>query len=290
MTATFESQLTNRPMTNYERVEQAILYLRQHAREQPTLEQVADHVSLSPFHFQRLFSDWAGVSPKKFLQFLSLNHAKTLLRHHRLSVSETAWQTGLSGPSRLHDLFVNIEAMTPAEYRDGGRALTIRHSTYDTRFGWIVVASTDKGICDLRFVNTDAEGVAVLRQTWPNARLEAAALPLHGRAVSAFARLTDPGAVGSDRLRLHLKGTDFQLAVWRALLQIPDGQVTVYGDVARLVGAPSAARAVGSAIGSNPVAYLIPCHRVIQKAGGLGGYAWGEARKTALLFSETTTG
>ncbi len=274
-------------MTNYQRVEKAILYIRQHVREQPTLDEVAEHVSLSPFHFQRLFTDWAGVSPKKFLQFLSLNHAKTLLSQNRLSVSETAWETGLSGTSRLHDLFVSIEAMTPAEYRDGGRALTIRYSFHDTRFGRIVVATTDKGICDLQFVGSEVEGAALLRRHWPNVRLEPLTAPLHLAAADAFASLTNPAAVTGQPLRLHLKGTDFQLKVWQALLQIPDGQVAVYADVARMAQSLSAVRAVGTAIGSNPVAYLIPCHRVIQKAGGLGGYAWGEARKTAMLFSET---
>ncbi len=274
-------------MTNYQRVEKAILYIQQHVQEQPTLEQVAEHVSLSPFHFQRLFTDWAGVSPKKFLQFLSLNHAKALLKQRYLSVSETAEETGLSGTSRLHDLFVSIEAMTPAEYRDGGRALTIRYSFHETRFGQIVVATTSKGICDLQFVTTDAEGEALLRLHWPNAQLEPMLLPLHLAAASAFAAFPDATAAAPQPMRLHLKGTDFQMKIWQALLQIPDGQVTAYADVARLAQHPSAVRAVGSAIGNNPVAYLIPCHRVIQKAGGFGGYAWGETRKTAMLFAES---
>jgi AraC family transcriptional regulator, regulatory protein of adaptative response / methylated-DNA-[protein]-cysteine methyltransferase len=273
-------------MTNYQRVEKAIVYIRQHARQQPGLDEVAEHVSLSPYHFQRLFTDWAGVSPKKFLQFLSLNHAKTLLTHNRLSISEVADETGLSGTSRLHDLFVSIEAMTPAEYRDGGRALSIRYSTHETRFGRVVVATTDKGICDLQFIGTDAAGEALLRRHWPNARLVPLTMPVHLAAVAAFASLTASEAAPTS-VRLHLKGTDFQLKVWEALLCIPDGKVAAYGDVARLAQTPTAVRAVGSAIGSNPVAYLIPCHRVIQKAGGLGGYAWGEARKAALLFSET---
>lgn len=269
-------------MNTYQRIEKAIRYLQEHFREQPGLEDVAAQVHLSEYHFQRLFTEWAGVSPKKFLQFLSVNYAKSLLVNQRLSLSETAFETGLSGTSRLHDLFVNIEAMTPAEYRDGGQSLVIQYQFADTLFGRVVVASTDKGVCTLQFIDHDEEGMALLQRLWPNAHLVAQP---NARQHQALQRL-NPGVLPTTPLTLHLKGTPFQLKVWEALLQIPEGKIAVYGDIAQLAQTPAAVRAVGTAIGDNPVAYLIPCHRVIRKTGELGGYHWGITRKLSMLFQE----
>lgn len=269
-------------MNTYQRIEKAISYLQEHFREQPRLEDIAAQVHLSEYHFQRLFTDWAGVSPKKFLQFLSLNYAKSLLINQRLSLSEAAYQTGLSGTSRLHDLFVNIEAMTPAEYRDGGRSLIIRYQFADTLFGRVVVAATDKGISNIQFIDNDEEGIQLLHHLWPNAQLVQQSDQYQQ---AALMMLNNANEVNT-RLKLHLKGTPFQLKVWEALLQIPEGKVAVYGDVAQLAQTPAAVRAVGTAIGDNPVAYLIPCHRVIRKTGELGGYHWGTSRKLSMLFRE----
>nr|WP_293833022.1 methylated-DNA--[protein]-cysteine S-methyltransferase [uncultured Arsenicibacter sp.] len=272
-------------MNTYQRIEKAISYLQTHFREQPDLDQIAEQAHLSAFHFQRLFTEWAGVSPKKFVQFLSVNYAKELLLNQRLSVSETAYETGLSGTSRLHDLFVSIEAMTPAEYRDGGQALRIRYQFADTLFGRVVVASTDKGVCTLQFIDDDQAGMVLLRQLWPNATLVAETDAMQEQALLRLTEnLQQPAP-----LALHLKGTPFQLKVWEALLQIPEGKVAVYGDIAHLATAPAAVRAVGTAIGDNPVAYLIPCHRVLRKSGELGGYHWGTTRKLSMLFREQCT-
>lgn len=269
-------------MNTYQRIEKAINYLQEHFREQPSLEDVAAQVHLSEYHFQRLFTEWAGVSPKKFLQFLSLNYAKSLLINQRLSLSETAYETGLSGTSRLHDLFVTIEAMTPAEYRNGGQSLVIQYQFADTLFGRIIIASTQKGISNIQFVDNDEEGLLLLHQLWPNAQL---VLQPDDYQQAALRILTTKSPIET-RLTLHLKGTPFQLKVWEALLQIPEGKVAVYGDVAQLARTPTAVRAVGTAIGDNPVAYLIPCHRVIRKTGELGGYHWGTTRKLSMLFRE----
>lgn len=269
-------------MNTYQRIEKAISYLQEHFREQPRLEDVAQQAHLSEYHFQRLFTEWAGVSPKKFLQFLSVNYAKTLLVNQRLSVSETAYETGLSGTSRLHDLFVTIEAMTPAEYRDGGQYLTIRYQFADTLFGRVVIASTNKGVSNMQFIDNDEAGLVLMRQLWPKAHLEAQSDEFQLAALSV---INKPQALNA-RMKLHLKGTPFQLKVWEALLQIPEGNVAVYGDIAQLAQTPKAVRAVGTAIGDNPVAYLIPCHRVIRKTGELGGYHWGTTRKLSMLFRE----
>jgi AraC family transcriptional regulator of adaptative response/methylated-DNA-[protein]-cysteine methyltransferase len=265
---------------NYSRIAAAIEYLRAHFREQPSLETVAAAVHLSPAHFQRLFSEWAGVSPKQFLQYLSIDFARTRLRNgDRPSLFETALDTGLSSPSRLHELFVNIEAMTPAEFRDGGAGLHIRHSFADTPFGPVFIASTATGICRLVFTDDEAAARNALQQCFPKAILEAGATSVHDEALAFFRRDLNP----TSRLRLHLRGTPFQLKVWEALLKIPAGEIRSYGDLAKEAGNPAASRAVGTAIGSNPVAVLIPCHRVIRSDGGLGGYMWGETRKQAIL-------
>ncbi|MGY2133975.1 bifunctional transcriptional activator/DNA repair enzyme AdaA [Hymenobacter sp. HD11105] len=265
-------------MTDYERIAAAIAYAHTHFQTQPDLNEMARQAHWSPFHFQRKFQEWAGVSPKKFLQYLSLDHAKTLLRQ-QLSVAEAAYETGLSGPGRLHDLFVNMEAMTPGDYRQGGAALSIAYSFGESAFGRYLVATTPKGICKLVFPETDEAAVAELHQEWPQASLVAESNAVHEQVSRFFAGTFSP----TDRFTVHLKGTPFQLKVWAALLQIPEGQLTTYSQLARVAGHERAVRAVGTAVGDNPISYLIPCHRVIRQTGELGQYRWGATRKVALV-------
>ncbi len=268
---------------HYATIERAIRYLNDNFREQPSLEDVARHVHLSPHHFQRVFTEWAGVSPKKFLRFLSLEFAKGLLKQNKGPLSHTASAAGLSGTGRLHDLFVNIEAMTPAEYRSGGLGLAITYEFYLCSFGHLLVASTDKGICHLTFVDDEASGLTELEQCFPNAHCTRGRAPIHELAVAAISNLKDKPV----RLNLHLRGTPFQLKVWRALLNVPDGDRATYGQLANAIGQPGASRAVGTAIGKNPIALLIPCHRVIRASGESGGYRWGPVRKQIILGSES---
>ncbi|MFD2717627.1 bifunctional transcriptional activator/DNA repair enzyme AdaA [Hymenobacter monticola] len=269
-------------MTDYQRIEAALRYAQAHYQTQPDLEEMAAQAHWSPFHFQRKFQEWAGVSPKKFLQYLSLDHAKQLLRQ-QASVAEAAYEAGLSGTSRLHDLFVTLEAMTPGEYRHGGAALAIRYSFGESPFGRYLVASTDKGICKLAFLEDEETAVQELRQEWPNATFAAEETAGHAQVARFFARDFSP----TDRLHLHLKGTAFQLKVWESLLRVPEGQLRTYSQLAKAAENGAAVRAAGTAIGANPVAYLIPCHRVIRGTGALGQYRWGAPRKAALLGWES---
>ena len=264
---------------NYERIAKAIDYIKTHFKNQPNLDEVAEVVNLSPFHFQRLFTEWAGTSPKKFLQYVSVSHAKSLLQTPKTNLFEVAYETGLSGTSRLHDLFVNIEGMTPAEYKNGGIELTINYSFSETHFGSLLTASTEKGVCYMAFYEDQPLALALLKAKFPNANYTEKLDVSQKNALSVFqkdwSKLTD--------IKLHLKGTDFQLKVWEALLKIPMGQLSTYGKLANEIGNPNASRAVGTAIGSNPIAFLIPCHRVIQSSGTFGGYMWGNTRKTAII-------
>lgn len=264
---------------NYQRIAQAITYIQQHFREQPDLDDVARQIHLSPFHFQRLFSEWAGISPKKFLQYISVEHAKQILRQSGATLADAAYQTGLSGTGRLHDLFVNIEAMTPGEFKNQGKSLTIRYSYAVSPFGKLIIASTAKGICYMAFCDEAGNDLEIVRAHFPNAFLEHGSTEYHQQALAPF------GQTKTDlpRIKLHLKGTAFQLKVWDALLKIPKGNLTTYGAIAHALESPGASRAVGTAIGSNPVAFLIPCHRVIQSTGNFGGYMWGPVRKTAII-------
>lgn len=265
---------------NYARIAAAIAHIQADYQQQPSLDELAERVHLSPFHFQRLFTEWAGTSPKQFLQYTSLAHARQLLREDQASLLDTAYATGLSGTGRLHDLFVKIEGMTPAEYKHGGRALQIRYRFAESPFGQVLVAATPKGVCHMAFCEADeAAALAVLRGHFPEADIVAGEDPAQERALRIFTQ----GDGDLAQVRLHLKGTDFQLKVWEALLRIPAGGLSTYGAVAQRIQQPSAARAVGTAIGSNPVAYLIPCHRVIQASGVLGGYMWGPVRKAAII-------
>lgn len=275
------------PKSDYSKVEQAIRYLDAHALEQPTLEEVAAEVGLSPFHFQRLFQRWAGVSPKRFLQAITLESAKRMLAESR-SVLETSHAVGLSGPGRLHDLFLGLEYMTPGEYKAQAEGLTVYWGVEDTRFGPALFAALERGLCGLSFLqDEDPEGAFTeLRARWPGARLEASPQRIRTYADGLNARLQ--GRVDQP-LSMVLKGTPFQHKTWEALLRVPPGQVVAYQDLARIAGAAGASRAVGSAIGHNPIACLIPCHRVIQSTGAIGQYHWGAHRKLAMLGFERVT-
>ena len=264
-------------MTDYERIKKAIEFIHSNFQQQPDLDAVAKEVYLSPFHFQRLFKDWAGVSPKKFLQYTSLQHAKKLLQQH--TVSDTAYETGLSGSSRLHDLFINIEGMTPGEYKNGGEQLRINYSFAESPFGNIIVASTAKGICHLAFADDEKEALQQLQAQFPKAEFRQVVDTIQQNALFIFTQ----DWKNLSKIKLHLKGTAFQIKVWEALLKIPMGDVSTYSSLASGIGNPNASRAVGTAIGDNPVAFLIPCHRVIRSTGEFGNYHWGSTRKTAML-------
>lgn len=272
---------------HYVKIAQAIEYIKGHFQQQPTLNELAEIVNLSPFHFQRLFSEWAGVSPKKFIQYMSVEHAKTLLKEPQSNLLDTAYATGLSGTGRLHDLFINIEAMTPGEYKNAGQSLAIDYSFADSPFGQVLIASTAKGICHIEFVESELQGEASLQDIYANATLKLNATIAHQQAQSIFFNQSECRSDQAAQIKLHLKGSDFQLKVWQALLNIPLGQLASYGSIAKMIGKPSASRAVGTAIGSNPVAFLIPCHRVIQGSGNSGGYRWGETRKSAIIGWES---
>jgi AraC family transcriptional regulator, regulatory protein of adaptative response / methylated-DNA-[protein]-cysteine methyltransferase len=269
---------------DYQRIEQAILYLENHYKEQPGLEEVAANIGLSEYHFQRLFTRWAGVSPKRFLQFLTKQGAKDLLSRSE-NLLDTTHQVGLSSLGRLHDLFVTTEAVTPGEYKTGGEGVIIRYGIHLTPFGKCLIGLTERGICHLGFV-TGSEGEAVdgLVNEWKEASMV--------EDYRSTAALVGPifdlryGTRIKQPLNLHLRGTNFQLKVWEALLQIPAGTATTYEGLAQRIGQPNASRAVGSAVGHNPVAVLIPCHRVIRKVGDFGNYRYGELRKKALLTRE----
>lgn len=273
---------------DYERIARAIAYLEDHAAEQPSLGAVARAAGLSAFHFQRLFRRWAGVSPKRFLQFVTAQRAKGRLQGGG-TVLETAYDVGLSGPGRLHDLLVSTEAVTPGQVRAAGAGLEIRWGRHATPFGDCVIAATPRGVCHLSFHQRDdiAPGIERLRRDWPAARLIRDQVGTARLAARVFRTGRErPGTP----LALHVRGTNFQLKVWEALLRIPAAETTSYGTIAAAVGAPGAARAVGSAVGDNPIAFVIPCHRVLRGTGALGGYRWGLERKRAMLAWESARG
>ncbi|UOY06517.1 methylated-DNA--[protein]-cysteine S-methyltransferase [Muricauda sp. SCSIO 64092] len=264
---------------NYDRVAAAIRYIRKNFKEQPSLNAIAESVHLSPYHFQRLFSEWAGVSPKKFMQHISVAYAKQLLKEQQATLFDVAHETGLSGTGRLHDLFINIEGMTPGEYKNAGENLSINFSFAESPFGNLIVASTPKGICHMAFSNDEEKAMRELKTRFANATYRQVVDTLQQDALFIFQN--DWSKL--NQIKLHLNATPFQLKVWEALLKIPHGQLTTYGAIAKRINAPKASRAVGTAIGNNPVAYLIPCHRVIKASGTIGGYAWGSTRKTAMI-------
>lgn len=297
-------------MSDYERIAGAIDYIVANAEAQPGLEEVAAQVALSPFHFQRLFARWVGLSPKRFLQVITVDRAKRLLAGDALPLLDASETLGLSSTSRLHDHFVQLEAVTPGEFKAGGLGLTIRHGVGESPFGRAFIAWTPRGICALRFIdgdgddsgdasvpsdsddsgqrggsshignsnNGEAAAVESLVNAWPRAALIADS----AEAARLIARVFSRDGRSQAPLSLHVSGTNFQIAVWRALLSIPEGRFAAYGDVARAIGKPRAVRAVGTAVGANPCAFLIPCHRVIRSNGEIGGYRWGVTRKHAI--------
>lgn len=271
--------MNTQEITNYQRIAAAIEYIKANFKKQPDLNEVAEKANVSPYHFQRLFKDWAGVSPKKFLQYLSLEHAKTILREPQATLFDAAHETGLSGTSRLHDLFVNIEGMTPGEYKNGGEALTINFSFAETPFQEVIIASTPKGICHLAFFTDQTEAFRNLQTHFPQATFIQTIDIFQQNALAFFSQEWSKLA----QVKLHLKGTGFQIKVWEALLKIPVGSLTTYARISAAIDNHKASRAVGSAIGSNPVAYLIPCHRVIKSTGETGQYHWGSTRKNAII-------
>jgi AraC family transcriptional regulator of adaptative response/methylated-DNA-[protein]-cysteine methyltransferase len=266
-------------MKNYDRIADAIDFIARRVDSQPTLNETAAHLHLSPFHFQRVFCRWAGVTPKRFLQVLTLERAKQLLNESRplLEVSDSL---GLSSGSRLYDHFVHLEAVTPGEYKTGGAGLTIEYAVHDSPFGKAFIAVTPKGVCKLSFldgVEAD-EHLTDVHKKWPNALVRENRHRTHAVIKTMFGETKKPDLP----LSLHVSGTNFQISVWKALLQIAPATVASYSQVATAIGHPGSARAVGLAVGANPVAFLIPCHRVIQQSGKLGGYHWGETRKQAI--------
>jgi AraC family transcriptional regulator of adaptative response/methylated-DNA-[protein]-cysteine methyltransferase len=265
---------------NYSRIAEAIDFYRLNFKRHPGLEEAAAHVHISPFHFQRMFREWAGVTPKQFQQYLSLAHAKNMLKDSQASLFDTALETGLSGTGRLHDLFIKVEGMTPGEYKNGGEQLHIHYSFAECPFATLIVASTAKGICYMAFADQGQEAALTeLKKSFPRAAYQQLTDQIQQNALFIFNQ--DWSRLGE--IKLHLKGTPFQLKVWETLLKIPMGDTTSYSEIAEKLDNPRASRAVGSAIADNPVAFLIPCHRVIRATGEFGQYHWGATRKTAMI-------
>ena len=280
MTATHTATDIAQNARDYARIEAAILYLEAHFRDQPALDEVAEAAGLSPHHFQRLFRRWAGISPKRFGQFLTLDYAKAQLEASA-SILDTAYDAGLSGPSRLHDLFVTYEAMSPGAFKKGGDGVDLSYGVHPSPFGPCFIGQTERGICALGFADVDVQAVRVeFERRWPAARFH------EDRAATAavVTRIFDsqPATVDAP-LRLAVCGTNFQLRVWEALLRIPPGRIASYHALAQALGLPRSARAVGGAVAANPVSYLIPCHRVIRRTGRFSNYEWGPARKRVML-------
>ena len=269
-------------MTDYERIEKIILYLKRHYRLQPDLRTLASVAGLSTFHFHRLFTRWAGVTPKTFLQYLTARHAKSLLIQSR-SVLDASLESGLSGPGRLHDLLITSEGVTPGEFKARGKGISIAYGFHPSPFGICLIGVTGRGVCHLAFLNSGKEAAALhaLRSAWPEAEMQNNARTTARAAASVFG-----GEKNAAEVSLSVVGTPFQLKVWEAVLRIPPGSVFSYKDISRALGIQGAARCVGTALASNPVAYLIPCHRVILETGIIGDYRWGSARKQAILARE----
>jgi AraC family transcriptional regulator of adaptative response/methylated-DNA-[protein]-cysteine methyltransferase len=277
LTAPDYKQMTS----DYLIVERAIGYMERNYQRQPTLEEVANSVGFSQYHFQRLFSRWVGISPKRFLQFLTKEHAKQLLERN-VTLLDVAFHSGLSGPGRLHDLFVTCEAVTPGEYKLRGCGLSIHYGFHHSPFGECLIAVTERGVCSLIFLqdNDQDKALQYLESCWRRANIQEGAERTSLVVKNIFSTYTSGEPVS---LPIFLSGTNFQLKVWEALLQIPAGSVVSYQDIARRIGAPDAYRAVGSAVAQNPIPVIIPCHRVIRKMGAFGGYRWGASRKKAIL-------
>lgn len=264
-------------MSDYSRVERAMTFMAAQVARQPSLEEVAAHVHLSPFHFQRIFCRWAGTTPKRFLQALTVERSKRLLRDSH-SLMDVSHQLGLSGSSRLHDHFVTLEAVTPGDFKNAGQDISINYGIHDSPLGTLFVAVTQRGVCRVEFLNYSApeEVLAQLHKDWPRAKVVRDEQSTQSVIDVLFSDQTD---WQRGPFSLHVVGTNFQVAVWRALLRIPPGNLASYSHIARALGYPKASRAVGNAVGANPIALVIPCHRVIQQSGALGGYRWGQAKK-----------
>ena len=274
-----KNQTVNLDSKNHARISNAIGFILEHYQDQPRLEDIASHAGLSSSHFNRLFRSWAGVTPKQLVQFLSLCAAKESL-DRQASILSASLNAGLSGPGRLHDLFVTIEAMTPGEYKNGGAGLVLEYGFSESPFGDVLLAGTRRGLSHLSFVDQGKGGaVEELSKAWPNATLER-----NDEGMSTLAKRIFSG--GEKSLRLRLKGTNFQIQVWQALLKVPSGNPTSYSELAETVGRPGSQRAVANAVAGNPVAWLIPCHRVLRASGALGGYRWGVDRKAEILTWE----
>lgn len=273
---------TSSPVETYRRIENAIRYLERNFRRQPGLKKIANSVGLSEYHFQRLFKRWAGISPKRFLQLLTIENTKKLMVKP-VSLLDVTYESGLSSPSRLHDLFVNVEAVTPDEFRNRGAGMKILYGFHPSPFGECLIAVAGRGICNLAFVQSGSRNRVVgdLKRRWGNAEIVE-----DSSATKPYADKIFGLAKSDSALTLYLRGTNLQIKVWQALLKIPRGRLTSYGAVARKVGRPDAIRAVANAVAQNPVAFLIPCHRVIRRTGVIGDYHWGSARKKAILAWE----
>ena len=269
---------------DYEQIAQAIAYIRDNARLQPSLEEIALQVGLSPWHFQKKFTSWVGVSPKRFLEFLTVQHAKELL-DKSTSILDASLDLGLSGPGRLHDQFVSIEAVTPGQYKQFGSGLKIYHGIHHSPVGLMLLAVTDRGICELAFGSVQIlnQEVENLGMRWPAAQVFHDPQRTAPTADRIFNPRSQAREAGQPEFQLFVKGTNFQVNVWRALLRIPEGSIVSYKQLAHITGNPSAVRATASAVGANPVSYLLPCHRILRTSGELGGYHWGIERKRALI-------
>ncbi len=276
--------MTEQEQINYNRIAKAIDYIRINFKKQPSLNDIARSVHLSPHHFQRLFTGWAGVSPKKFMQYISIEYAKGLLKEKQATLFDAAYETGFSGTGRLHDLFVNIEGMTPGEFKNGGENLSINYSFAESPFGNIIVASTKKGVCYMAFFENKDEALSKLHNRFPNANYNQVVDMMQQNALFVF----QDDWSKLNQIKLHLNGTPFQLKVWETLLKIPMGNLSTYGSIGDEIEKPKASRAIGTAIGNNPVAFIIPCHRVIRSTGEIGGYMWGNTRKSAIIGWEAS--
>ncbi|BDD05504.1 bifunctional helix-turn-helix domain-containing protein/methylated-DNA--[protein]-cysteine S-methyltransferase [Aureibacter tunicatorum] len=276
--------MQNSKAYQYDLIAKAIAYIEDNFKEQPSLDAIAKHVNLSSFHFQRLFKDWVGISPKQYLKYISSKYAKSILKKKEVSLFDTAFNMGLSGTSRLHDMFITIEGMTPGEYKNGGSTLKINYSFAECPFGKIIVAATNKGICHMAFCDDESLAFEELQSVFPKATFTQKSDKIQQEALLIFRN----DWTNLKKIKLHLKGTKFQLKVWETLLSIPYGSLSTYGEIAQAIEHPKASRAVGTAIGNNPIAYLIPCHRVIQKSGNIGGYHWNPIRKKAIIGWEAS--
>ncbi len=276
-----QQSLYSQATLDYQRIEQAIKFLEKNFRDHPSLKEIAQSAAMSEFHFQKLFSRWVGISPKRFLQYLTVEYAKELLDESR-DLLDVTFQSGLSSPGRLHDLFVTCEAVTPGDYKNRGGGIAIDFGFHPSPFGECLVLLTEKGVCGLAFVQDGnrEDALEAFRKRWKNAVFnedKSKTAPL----VAQIFHLE--GEKSAKPLHIHIRGTNFQVKVWEALLKIPVGQLHTYQDIARAIGRPAATRAVGTAVGQNQISFVIPCHRVLRANGRISGYAWGPTRKRIIL-------